>query len=114
MALVAGLVAFAILDPPLGVIVLAVSAVIEIGEAIFWRRYLRRIRVRTGVEALVGERAEVISECRPVGQVRFRGEIWRAECERGAGPGETVRITAIEGLTLKVEPAGGSGGEQAP
>ena len=40
LALVLAFVLFAILDPPLGVIVLAVGAVIEVGEAVFWTRYL--------------------------------------------------------------------------
>lgn len=106
MALVTGFVLFAILDPPLGVIALAVGAVVEFGEAIFWTRYLRRIRVRTGVEGLIGERAEAIEPCEPDGRVRLRGEIWSAVCERGAGTGEAVRVTAVDGLTLAVEPLG--------
>jgi len=104
LALVVGFVLFAILDPPLGVIALAVGAVLEVGEAIFWTRYLKRIRVQTGVEALIGERAETIEPCEPRGKVRLRGEIWDAVCEPGAGVGESVRIVAVDGLTLTVEP----------
>ena len=104
MALVIGFVLFAILDPPLGVIALAVGAVFEVGEAIFWTRYLKRIRVRTGVEGLIGERAETIEPCEPYGRVRLRGEIWSALCERGAGMGEAVRVVAVDRLTLEVEP----------
>lgn len=106
MALVVGFVLFAILDPPLGVIALAVGAVFEIGEAFFWTRYLRRFRVRTGAEGLVGERAEVIEACEPRGRVRLHGEIWAAVCETGAGIGETVRVLAVDGLTVTVEPLG--------
>ena len=54
MALVVGFVLFAILDPPLGVIALVAGALLEIGEAVFWTRYLRRYRVRTGVEVAPG------------------------------------------------------------
>lgn len=104
MALVAGFVAFALLDPPLGAIALAVGAVVEVGEAIFWNRYLRRFRVRTGAEALVGRLAEVIDRCAPRGRVRLGGEIWSAECGEGAEAGESVEVTAIEGLTLQVIP----------
>lgn len=104
MALVAGFVAFALLDPPLGSIALAVGAVAEVGEAYLWTRYLRRFRVRTGVEGMIGERGEVIAACDPHGQVRVRGEIWAALSEPGAGVGESVRVTAVEGLTLRVEP----------
>ena len=104
MALVAGFVAFALLDPPLGVIALAVGAVVEVGEAVFWTRYLRRIRVRTGAEGLIGERAEAIEPCDPRGRVKLLGEIWRADCVEGAGVGESVEVVAIDGLTLSVKP----------
>ena len=103
MALVAGLILFAILDPPLGVIVLVVGAVIEVGEAYFWTRYLGRIRVRTGAEGMLGEPAEVIEPCEPRGRVRIRGEIWAAECPDGADVGEQVSVVAVERLLLKVE-----------
>ena len=107
MALVAGFVLFAILDPPLGVIALVAGAAVEIGEAIFWIRYLKRIRVRTGAEGMIGERAETIEPCEPRGRVKLRGEIWDAVCEQGAGVGEAVRIVAVERLTLVVEPLAG-------
>lgn len=108
MALVAGFVAFALLDQPLGPILLVAGATLEIGEAIFWYRYLSRIRVKTGAEGLVGQRASVIEACRPRGRVKMAGEIWNAECAPGGeiGVGETVAITAVEGLTLRVEPTG--------
>ena len=106
MALVGGLVLFAILDPPLGIIALVAGAVIEVGEAIFWTRYLRRIRVRTGSEGMIGERAEAIEPCRPRGRVKLRGEIWDAECHAGAESGDPVRVVALRGLTLEVEPLG--------
>ena len=103
MALVVGFVLFAILDPPLGVIALVAGAVLEVGEAVFWTRYLRRFRVRTGAEGLIGERAETIEPCKPRGRVRLRGEIWSAVCDGGAGVGETVRVVGVDGLTLTVE-----------
>ena len=113
MALVVGFILFAILDPPLGVIALTVGAFLEVGEAIFWTRYLKRIRVQTGVEGLIGERAETIEPCGPRGKVRLRGEIWDADCEHGAAVGEVVRVVAVEGLTLTVEPLVGGAGEDA-
>ena len=103
MALVAGFVVFALVDPPLGVIALVVGAVMEIGEATLWYRYLQRIRVTTGAEGLVGRRAETIEPCRPRGRVKLAGEIWNAECTEGADAGESVEVVAVEGLTLKVK-----------
>ena len=64
--------------------------VIEVAEVGFWVRFLRRYRVVTGKEALVGATAEVIEACDPRGRVRFRGEIWRAECDSRAEVGDRV------------------------
>lgn len=108
MALVAGFVAFALLDPPFGAIALVVGLLLEIGEAIFWYRYLSRIRVRTGAEGLIGQRATAIEELTPMGRVKIAGEIWNGRCPDGvsARVGETVMVAAVDGLTLRVEPTG--------
>jgi membrane-bound serine protease (ClpP class) len=106
LALVAGFVALAVFGPPWGVVALAAGALIEIGELYLWVRYLRRFRVRTGAEGLIGARAEVIVACRPRGSVRVHGEIWSAECESGAEVGETVVVRELRGLRLTVDPAG--------
>jgi membrane-bound serine protease (ClpP class) len=104
LALVAGFVLFALIDPPLGVVFLAVGAVLEVGEAALWYRYLKRIRVQTGAESYPGRRAEVIEECNPRGRVKIDGEIWNAESESRAAVGETVEVVAVDRLTLRVRP----------
>jgi membrane-bound serine protease (ClpP class) len=53
---------------------------------------------------MFGATAEVVSPCRPEGQVRVHGELWQAVCAAGAEAGETVTITGIDGLRLRVEP----------
>ena len=107
MALVIGFVGFILLDEPLGIIALAIGLVVEVGELVFWSRFLRRYRVQTGAEGLVGERGEVIEACNPAGSVRAHGEIWRAACEAGAAVGDEVVVTAVDvdDLTLTVEAA---------
>jgi len=60
-------------------------------------------RPTTGASGMVGETAVVKAPLAPEGQVLVQGELWRAVAEDGpAGTGETVRITAVDGLTLKV------------
>jgi membrane-bound ClpP family serine protease len=54
-----------------------------------------------------------VTECRPRGQVRVRGELWEAVADHGADPGDTVRIEAIEGLTLIVARVSGEGDQRA-
>jgi membrane protein implicated in regulation of membrane protease activity len=99
---IAILLAVFVLSPPIGIAVLALALLIEVGELMFWRRFLRRYRIRTGAEALVGQRVEVVQPCDPVGRVRVRGELWNAHADRPLAVGETARVTAIDGLTLHV------------
>ena len=70
--------ALLVLPPGWGIALVGVAAAIEVAEVGFWIRFLRRYRVRTGVEGLIGSSAEVIEPCDPRGRVRFRGEIWHA------------------------------------
>jgi membrane-bound serine protease (ClpP class) len=105
MLLVGAIVlALFVLPPGLGIAAVAVAMVIEVAEVGFWIRFLRRYRVRTGVEGLIGSGGEVIEACDPTGRVRLRGEIWHARCPAGASVGDRVTVTAVDGLTLEVEP----------
>ena len=47
----------------------------------------------------------MIDECAPEGRVRFQGEIWKARASDPVSEGDSVRITAVHGLTLDVERA---------
>jgi membrane protein implicated in regulation of membrane protease activity len=99
------ILALLLLPPTWDVPVVLAAAVVEIGEAFLWVRLSRRGRVRMGPETLVGAAAEVVVPCRPNGQVRVQGELWRARCDEGADAGEQVLVRALEGLTLVVERA---------
>lgn len=103
MLLALAIVGLFFLPDPWRVVVLAVAALVEVGEVFLWIKFLRRYRVTTGAEGLIGARAEVIEACAPRGRVRVRGEIWNARCSPAAGAGEAVRVAAVEGLTLVVE-----------
>jgi membrane-bound serine protease (ClpP class) len=102
-----GMIALAlfVLPPGLGIAAVALGIVVEVAEVGFWIRFLRRYRVTTGAEGLIGATAEVIETCEPRGRVRLRGEIWRARCASRAEVGERVTVTGVDGLTLEVEPA---------
>ena len=94
-----------VLSPVVGAIVVGAAVVFEGAELVFWRRVLARYRIGAGPETMVGETAVVVERCEPAGTVRVRGEIWKARCDAGAAPGAPVRIRAVDGLTLEVEPA---------
>jgi membrane protein implicated in regulation of membrane protease activity len=93
------------LPPGWGIAAVSLGIAVEIAEVAFWVRFLRRYRISSGPEALIGRRAEVIEACEPLGRVRLRGEIWHARCEQGAAVGDGVVVTGVAGLTLQVERA---------
>ena len=101
---IAVILAVFVVPSPWGLVMVGVAAVIEIGETFFWIWLSQRHRVKVGAETLIGACAEVVAPCRPQGQVRVQGELWRARCEAGAGPGDRVRVVERRGLTLLVEP----------
>ena len=94
-----------VLSPPVAIAVIALAALVEVGELLFWRRFLRRYRISTGAEALVGESVEVVQACDPAGRVRVRGELWNARAASPLAIGEAATVTAVDGLTLEIAPA---------
>jgi len=62
---------------------------------------LRR-RTTTGMEGLIGEIGVVRTRLAPRGQVFLCGELWNAESEGEVEVGESVRVTEMNGLTLRV------------
>ena len=68
----------------------------------------QRQRPVTGASALIGLLGRARTPLTPgvAGQIDVRGEIWRAESSTPLDTGAPVRVTAINGLTLSVEPDG--------
>jgi membrane-bound serine protease (ClpP class) len=96
---------------PLGVIlptVVGVSLLLLGGVWLLSRA--QRLRPRSGLAALVGQTAAVRHWEGPSGKVFVRGELWNAVAASGLsrdfrpGPGQTVVIVAVSGMTLTVAP----------
>ena len=64
----------------------------------------RRNKSMVGVDALLGQIAVVVKPLEPLGQVLVHGELWEAHSPTHAPRDARVRITAVDGRTLKVEP----------
>ncbi len=62
----------------------------------------QRHKTTTGIEGLIGQVGTARTPLRPGGRVFIGGELWAAQCEDGAEPGEKVRVLAVRGLTLVV------------
>jgi membrane-bound ClpP family serine protease len=104
MGLVIGtILSFMFLDPPWRYLVLIPLAAWEAFEIWIWLRW-RRVRSITGAEAIVGATGRALTDCRPDGQVRVKGQIWRAHCADGVDAGEDVVVGSFEGLRLTVAP----------
>lgn len=73
-------------------------------------KYFNKDRVKTNVESLVGRQAIVISEIdnlQGIGQVTIGGQEWSARSLQQEQPievGAVVRVMAIDGVKLMVEP----------
>ncbi|MDX5376021.1 MAG: nodulation protein NfeD [Halomonas sp.] len=65
---------------------------------------LRRRPARTGQEQLVGSQAVALEDFEQEGHVRLRGERWNARSDAALKRGQEVRVVAVDGLTLRVEP----------
>jgi membrane-bound serine protease (ClpP class) len=101
--IVALLLAVFILPMPWGIVVVLAALALEVFE-IRWGLRLARARSSTGVESLVGQRAEAATDLDPTGQVLVHGERWQARSSRAVESGTTVEINAVNGLELAVTP----------
>lgn len=66
--------------------------------------YSRRSRVVSGREGMVGSVAQAMSNFDEQGRVFVHGEAWNAITRHPVTHGQKVRIVAISGLTVTVEP----------
>jgi membrane-bound serine protease (ClpP class) len=112
-----GLVAFVVgsiilLDtdiPGMSIGLPVISAVATVGGlavfGIVWmaQRSLHR-PVVTGVQGMVGARAEALADFSDTGTVRYGGELWNARTRAPVRAGQSVRIVKVDGLLLWVEP----------
>jgi membrane-bound serine protease (ClpP class) len=87
-----------------GIPVVIVAAILEFFETTATWRWSQRGNAKVGPETLIGGSGRAITEIRPEGMVRVRGEDWRARSEAGVSQGHRVRIVGRDQLTLLVEP----------
>lgn len=63
----------------------------------------QRQRVATGAEGMLDQVGVAHSDLTPEGTVLVRGELWQAASEEGSIPaGTQVRVTGLDGLTIRV------------
>ena len=72
----------------------------------------RARRPMTGESGLIGETGVVKMPLTPTGRIQLHGELWFARCRTPLAAGLRVRVTAVDGLTLEVEPEADATGSQ--
>ena len=96
----------------LQIIVMAAVSVVTFVICMIWIRpkleSLRRANIqRTNADRLIGMEGVVIVPVNPVegkGQVKVEGQVWSAKSEDAIKEGTKVKIRAIEGVKLIVDP----------
>jgi membrane-bound serine protease (ClpP class) len=81
----------------------------------WWPALVFRSRTRrpmTGESGLIGETGVVKTPLKPTGRIQVHGELWFARCRTPVVAGQRVRVTAVDGLTLEVEPEASAAGQQ--
>jgi len=102
MLLDADVPGFSIAWQLIGAMALA-GALVLLGIVSFAVRARRR-PVVSGVEGMLRERPEAVESFERQGHVRVHGEIWSAVSREPVREGQRLRIIAVKGLTLEVEP----------
>ena len=91
------------LSIPLVIGFAAISAVFFLTVVAMVVRQRRRPPV-SGREEMLGILAEAVEPFQTEGQVHVHGELWTARTSQPVEKGESVRVRALDGLTLIVEP----------
>jgi membrane-bound serine protease (ClpP class) len=89
-------------------VVLAIAATLAVlvGFAAMKIVQVRRLKPVTGQDELVGQIGVARQTLEPAGTVFVHGELWQARSKGEPIPaGEQVRVAAMDGLVLEVEPA---------
>jgi len=79
------------------------SALLLVGALGFLMR-VRRRKVVTGSEELIGLEGQVVSWDGNEGRIRIHGETWAVRADRSLSPGTRVSVQDRQGLTLIVRP----------
>ena len=66
----------------------------------------RRRPIVSGVTSLVGADGEMLDDATDTGWANIRGETWQVTTDGRVARGQKVRVVAVDGVMLRVAPAG--------
>lgn len=94
-----------------GSIMIAIGAIIALilGYIFFGRTTIKKAlhvtTSKTNVDSIIGKQGVVVEPINldEPGQIKYEGEIWRAESDKIIAKGKKVNIISVSGVTLRVE-----------
>ncbi len=101
MTIIGAILAFLFLEPPWRYVAIGALLLFDAVEIAIWLQW-RKQKPITGAEAVVGASGTALTDCRPDGQVKVRGQIWKAYSPEGAAAGDSITVTAVDGIRLEV------------
>src|SRR3712207_2731531 len=93
------IIAFVFFDWPWRAAVLGGFLLFDVLEIYVWLRW-RKKRSVTGAEGIVGERGRAVTDLNPEGQVRVKGQTWKAIAEEQLSADDYVEVVGAEGIKL--------------
>lgn len=86
------------------IVTLALSGALVLLGIVWFAARSRDRPVVSGVEELVGARAEALTDFTARGQVWVHGERWAARTDTAVTQGQSLEVVKVDGLTLHVKP----------
>ena len=95
------IIAFVFFEWPWRGVVLGAFVLFDALEIYVWLRW-RKKKAVTGAEGIVGARGRALTDCNPEGQVRVKGQTWKATAAESVKAGDDVEVVGTRNLQLEV------------
>ena len=93
------------------VVTLSVASAAAVFITVWFALKARHRPVVSGHEEIIGARGTALASFEREGWAQVRGETWRVDSAAPVAAGQKLRVTGIDGLTLRVEPDERQGGK---
>ena len=101
MTIIGAILAYFFLEGTWRIVVIVGLLLSDVVEIAIWLRWRKRKAI-TGAEAMVGVVGVALTDLSPEGQVKVQGQIWKAVADENLEQGQSVEVTEVDGLRLRV------------
>jgi len=92
------------------IVAMGITNAILFGALVAMAMRARKQPVVSGREEMIGSIGEVLDDEDDINRIRVHSEAWQVRSDAPLKTGQKVRVKAVEGLTLVVEPTNATGG----